>query len=136
MSKVTITINTDTNEVDVKNLTEADTENLTLTAAQARARVPTEVAPNSSTEVLYRSTPIIPESRRNVMITNDGAANIITAQYYWSHSFTSQWFLYTSIDVNVGDSKLLVSPSNSLYYSKVVLINNTSRKAYVTAEEK
>ncbi|EKN5999182.1 hypothetical protein [Yersinia enterocolitica] len=136
MSKITINIDTNSNEVDIKNPTEADTKNLALTAKNVRVRVPTEVGPNSKVEVLYHSTPIIPESRRNVIITNDGAANVITAQYYWSHSFTSQWYLHTSIDVDIGESKILFSPSNSLYYSKVILINNTNRKAYVTAEEK
>ncbi|CNE45801.1 hypothetical protein QVN42_02120 [Yersinia nurmii] len=137
MNKVTITINTESNTVEVENPTEIyKTETAALISAPFRARVAAEVAPNSSTEVFYQSTPIIPESRRNIIITNDGAANLITAEYYWSHSFTSQWFLYTSVEVSVGESKLLQSPSNSLYYSKVVLVNKTSRKAYVTAEEK
>ncbi|AWK43974.1 JHE-like toxin PirA [Photorhabdus laumondii subsp. laumondii] len=106
------------------------------TAEKIRQQFGVKVDPNSSQEKFYIATPIIPESRKNIVVTNEGLADVITAKYYWSHSFTSEYFEDNSVDVKVGESKVLVAPSNPLYYSKVVIFNNTKSVAFVTVREK
>ncbi|OCA54873.1 hypothetical protein Phpb_02003 [Photorhabdus namnaonensis] len=86
-----------------------------------------------SVEVFRIDTPIIPESRKSLRVVNTGIANSVTAKFYWSHSFTSEWFESGSIDVGLGEEKVLNVPSNSFYYSKFVIYNNTDKVAYVTA---
>ncbi|OCQ52433.1 hypothetical protein Ppb6_02507 [Photorhabdus australis subsp. thailandensis] len=91
------------------------------------------ISPRSSVEVFRIDTPIIPESRRSLRVVNTGLASSVTAKFYWSHSFTSEWFESGSIDVGLGEDKVLNVPNNSFYYSKFVIYNNTDKVAYITA---
>lgn len=91
------------------------------------------VTKKSKKDIFRIDTPIIPEGRSGVEIINTGLAETITATFFWSHSFTSSWFEYTSIEVGTDEQKTLSAPSNPLYYSKVVITNNTDSPAYITA---
>ncbi|KAA1195639.1 hypothetical protein [Photorhabdus heterorhabditis] len=91
------------------------------------------ISPHSSVEVFRIDTPVIPESRRSLRVVNTGLASSVTAKFYWSHSFTSEWFESGSMDVGLGEDKVLNVPSNSFYYSKFIIYNNTDKVAYVTA---
>ncbi len=90
------------------------------------------VPKKGSVEAAKYSTPIIPEIHKSYWIFNAGRANKIKAVFYWSHSFTSSWFEYSSVDVGIGEEKKLQAPSNTLYYSKVVLYNDTDQNATVS----
>ncbi|PHM74329.1 JHE-like toxin PirA [Xenorhabdus kozodoii] len=94
------------------------------------------IEPRSSIEATRIDTPIIPETRPNYYVANSGPASSVRAVFYWSHSFTSQWFEYSSIIVKAGEDGILESPSNSLYYSKVVIYNDTDKRAFVTGYNK
>ncbi|CDG18638.1 hypothetical protein [Xenorhabdus doucetiae] len=94
------------------------------------------IEPHSSIEATRTDTPIIPETRPNYYIANSGPASEVRAVFYWSHSFTSQWFESSSIIVKAGEDGILQSPSNSLYYSKVVIYNDTDKRAFVTGYNK
>ncbi|PHM61465.1 JHE-like toxin PirA [Xenorhabdus ishibashii] len=94
------------------------------------------IEPRSSIEATRTDTPIIPETRPNYYVANSGPASSVRAVFYWSHSFTSQWFEYSSIIVKAGEDGILKSPSNSLYYSKVVIYNDTDQRAFVTGYNK
>ncbi|CDG21285.1 JHE-like toxin, ''Photorhabdus insecticidal related'' toxin, PirA [Xenorhabdus poinarii G6] len=90
------------------------------------------IEPHSSIQADRTDTPIIPETRPNYYVANSGPASSIKAVFYWSHSFTSEWFEYSSITVKAGEDGILKSPSNSVYYSKVVIYNDTDKRAFVT----
>ncbi|MGV7962938.1 hypothetical protein ACSLVK_09325 [Photorhabdus tasmaniensis] len=91
------------------------------------------ISPHASVEVFRIDTPVIPESRQSLKVVNTGLANSVTAKFYWSHSFTSEWFESGSIDVGLGEERVLNVPNNSFYYSKFVIYNNSDKVAYVTA---
>ncbi|NHB89968.1 MULTISPECIES: hypothetical protein [Photorhabdus] len=91
------------------------------------------ISPHASVEVFRIDTPVIPESRQSLKVVNTGLANSVTAKFYWSHSFTSEWFESGSIDVGLGEERVLNVPGNSFYYSKFVIYNNSDKVAYVTA---
>lgn len=88
----------------------------------------------SRIDIFRIDTPIIPEGRYSVVITNTGLAEKITARFFWSHSFTPNWYEYSAVDIAVGETKTLEAPSNALYYSKVQLENSTESPAYITAD--
>ncbi|MGG5144526.1 JHE-like toxin PirA [Alcaligenes ammonioxydans] len=90
------------------------------------------VPKHGSVQAAKYSTPVIPEIHKSYWIFNAGKANKIKAVFYWSHSFTSSWFEYSSVEVGIGEEKKLQAPSNSLYYSKVVLFNGTYQNATVS----
>ncbi|WP_340617841.1 JHE-like toxin PirA [Xenorhabdus entomophaga] len=94
------------------------------------------IEPHSSVQATRTDTPIIPETRPNYYVANSGPAPEVRAVFYWSHSFTSQWFEHSSITVKAGEDGILQSPSNSLYYSKVVIYNDTDKRAFVTGYNK
>ncbi|HBN8545359.1 TPA: hypothetical protein ACMFPZ_005027 [Pseudomonas aeruginosa] len=77
-------------------------------------------------------TPIIPEIHPSYYVSNSGPADIVRAIFYWSHSFTSKWFEYSDVTVARGATERLSAPGNSLYYSKVVVFNDTDKPAYVS----
>ncbi|MBT9433492.1 hypothetical protein JZM24_17855 [Candidatus Sodalis endolongispinus] len=101
--------------------------NITLTGWEFR------VEPHSSLQVSRTDTPIIPESRRRFYIGNAGKAKEVKAVFYWSHSFTSEWFEYSTTVVTRGTDAIIMPPSNSLYYSKIVVFNDTDDVAFITA---
>lgn len=90
------------------------------------------VEPHSSIEVRKINTPIIPERHSRYYIENSGFAEEIKAVFYWSHAFTSEWFKYSEKKVSIGESATLSAPDNSLYFSKVVIYNNTDTRAFIT----
>ncbi|WFQ78259.1 MULTISPECIES: JHE-like toxin PirA [Xenorhabdus] len=94
------------------------------------------IEPHSSIEAIRIDTPIIPETRPNYYVANSGPASSVRAVFYWSHSFTSEWFEYSAITVKAGEDGILQSPSNSVYYSKVVIYNETDKRAFVTGYNK
>ncbi|MDC9598359.1 JHE-like toxin PirA [Xenorhabdus anantnagensis] len=138
-----ITININTNEsTDTKNNESTSTkihynsgtpasENYTVNIYKDMT-----IEPRSSIEAIRIDTPIIPETRPNYYVANSGPASSVRAVFYWSHSFTSQWFEYSSITVKAGEDGILQSPSNSVYYSKVVIYNDTDKRAFVTGYNK
>ncbi|NIH15885.1 MAG: hypothetical protein G5700_04175 [Serratia symbiotica] len=91
------------------------------------------IPPHSSVEVFRTDTPIIPESRKFLRLNNEGRASVVTATFYWSHTFTNQWFADVSMDVKRGEEGTLKCPPNAFYYSKYVIYNNTDETASVTA---
>ena len=101
--------------------------NITVTGMDLR------VDPHSSLQVSRIDTPIIPESRGRFYIGNAGKAKEVKAVFYWSHSFTSQWFEYSTTVVTRGTDAIIMPPSNSLYYSKIVVFNDTDDIAFITA---
>lgn len=92
------------------------------------------VEPHSSLIARQINTPIIPEHHSGYIVTNEGLAYSIKAVFYWSHSFTSEWFEYDSVNITLGEQGYLSSPSNSLYYSRVVIYNNTDYRAFITGK--
>ncbi|MBD2810258.1 JHE-like toxin PirA [Xenorhabdus sp. Vera] len=94
------------------------------------------IEPHSSIQATRTDTPIIPETRPNYYVANSGPAASVRAVFYWSHSFTSEWFEHSSIIVKAGEDGILNSPSNSVYYSKVVIYNDTDKRAFVTGYDK
>ncbi|OTA21407.1 JHE-like toxin PirA [Xenorhabdus beddingii] len=136
---ITININISGGEfqsvIDNKNISTLKNDNIITPASES----PTisnykemTVEPHSSIEATRIDTPIIPETRPNYFIANSGPASSVRAVFYWSHSFTSEWFESSSVIVNAGEEKILHSPSNSLYYSKVVIYNDTDQRAFIT----
>ncbi|AHF77486.1 JHE-like toxin [Sodalis praecaptivus] len=91
------------------------------------------IEPRSSLQATRTDTPIIPESRGRFYVANAGKAKQVTAVFYWSHSFTSEWFEYSSTVIARGTDGIVMPPSNSLYYSKIVIYNDTDDVAFVTA---
>lgn len=101
--------------------------NITVTGMDSR------VDPHSSLQVSRIDTPIIPESRGRFYIGNAGKAKEVKTVFYWSHSFTSQWFEYSATVVTRGKDAIIMPPTNSLYYSKIVVFNDTDDIAFITA---
>ncbi|PHM28990.1 JHE-like toxin PirA [Xenorhabdus budapestensis] len=94
------------------------------------------IEPHSSVQATRIDTPIIPEARPDYYVANSGPAPTVRAVFYWSHSFTSEWFESSSIIVKAGEDGILKAPGNSLYYSKVVIYNDTDKRAFVTGYNK
>ncbi|OKP00245.1 JHE-like toxin PirA [Xenorhabdus eapokensis] len=131
-STVTVISNNDTNpEPLTYNTNTPASEPLTVSPYRDMT-----IEPHSSIEATRTDTPIIPERRRNYYVANSGPASSVRAVFYWSHSFTSQWFEHSSITVKAGEDGILQAPSNSLYYSKVVIYNDTDQRAFVTGYNK
>lgn len=93
-----------------------------------------KIPAHGSAQVARVDTPVIPEIHPSYIISNAGRADKVTAVYYWSHSFTSKWFEYSKVTIEAGEQAKLQAPSNSLYYSKVVVYNDTADVAAVTVE--
>jgi hypothetical protein len=128
MNNVYITIN---NPSDKK--TDVGTHESSFTDMPQR-RESIAVEPHSSVrDVLYNGSGIIPEVWPNAYITNEGPAEEITAEYFWAPMIGS-WTLYTSVKVQLGETKLLSSTPNATNYGMIKIINDTDRKCFVTAE--
>ncbi len=129
-----ITINISGGSVTINNniVSETDIQNLDAEPLSVTNYRDLTIEPHSSIQATRTDTPIIPETRPNYYVANSGPASSIKAVFYWSHSFTSEWFEYSSITVKAGEDGILKSPSNSVYYSKVVIYNDTDKRAFVT----
>ncbi|SFN65900.1 JHE-like toxin PirA [Xenorhabdus japonica] len=131
-SNVTVTSDNDSNpEPLTYNTNTPASEPLTVSPYKDMT-----IEPHSSIEAIRIDTPIILEKRPNYYVANSGPASSVKAVSYWSHSFTSEWFEDSSITVKAGENGILKSPSNPVYYSKVVIYNNTDKRAFVTGYKK
>ncbi|WP_261412680.1 hypothetical protein [Serratia quinivorans] len=129
MNDIYININSDS--LRQKNITAQ--KSASKVSPQRRAEV--SVEPHDFVnDILRRDSGIIPETCPSVNITNDGPAKEITAQYFWSNTW-APWHLYTELKVKMGETKLLPSPTNAIQHGMVKIINDTDRRAFVTAEE-
>ncbi|MBD2814711.1 JHE-like toxin PirA [Xenorhabdus sp. Flor] len=142
-----ITININTNGVNGITITNSNNEptpvSTTYGSNTPASEPPTvnnysdiTIEPHSSVQATRIDTPIIPEARPDYYVANSGPAPSVRAVFYWSHSFTSEWFESSSITVKAGEEGILKAPGNSLYYSKVVIYNDTDKRAFVTGYNK
>lgn len=98
-------------------------EELSVRAAQYT------IEPGQSIVVFYIKTPIIPESRPNVRVVNVGRA-AVHAEYWWGTLI--KWNgIISAATIPAGDTAVLNSGSNALYYSEVRIFNKTSTRAIV-----
>ncbi|HHH1370141.1 TPA: hypothetical protein ACPZHQ_003849 [Yersinia enterocolitica] len=131
----TVNIYTDTSKIkEIENSFVHEDER--YNERNPQTRIEFKIEPYSHREIFYIKTPIIPEQRKPVEISNSGLADNVTAKYMWSHFFTPDWKVYSSIDIASGETKILSAPSNSVYYSKVIIYNNTDKPGFITAHLK